>query len=196
MPRFALLAAIFFFGLFSQPFGSDALAQGQAQAHVPAKAPDKATRAAAERLMATIGLDKRVDAITQLYLNFLPAGTPAEQQRAADLRQRAPTAGPRFRGAVVNAAASSYTRGELEALDAYFASGEGQRLLTTAVTRAVLGVGSKGGVKGSDILRAEDLPLDNPALQAAAAKYPGFESLARSELQREFAQEIALITAR
>jgi len=157
---------------------------------------DKATRAAAEKLMTTIGLEKRVEAVTQLYLNFLPQGTPAEQQRAADLRQRAPTAGPRFRGAVVNAASKSYTRSEIEALDAYFASGEGQRLLTTALTRAVLGASGKGGVKGSDILRPEELPLDNPALQAAAAKYPAFENLAKTELQREFAQEIALITAR
>ena len=162
----------------------------------PADAQDKATRAAAEKLMTTIGLEKRVETITQLYLNFLPAGTPAEQQRAAELRQRAPTAGPRFRMAVANAAASSYTRGEIEALDAYFASGEGQRLLTTALTRVVLGAGQKGGVKGSDILRPEELPLDNPALQAAARKYPVFEGVARSELQREFAQEIALITAR
>lgn len=167
-----------------------------ALAATPGHAQDKATRAAAEKLMTTIGLEKRVETITQLYLNFLPQGTPAEQQRAADLRQRAPTAGPRFRGAVVNAASSSYTRGELEALDTYFASGEGQRLLTTAVTRAVLGVGQKGGVKGSDILRADELPKDNPALQAAAAKYPAFEKLAQSELQREFAQEIALIGAR
>ena len=161
-----------------------------------AQAGNAQTRAAAEKLMTTIGLEKRVEAITQLYLNFLPTNTPAEQQRAAELRQRAPGAGPRFRGAVVNAASSSYTRTELEALDTYFASGEGQRLLTTAVTRAVLGVGSKGGVKAGDILRAEDLPKDNPALQAAAAKYPGFEKLAQAELQREFAQEIALITAR
>jgi len=157
---------------------------------------DKATRAAAEKLMTTINLEKRVEAITGLYLNFLPQNTPAEQQRAADLRQRAPTAGPRFRGAVVNAAAKSYTRGEIEALDGYFASGEGQRLLTTVLTRAMLGVSQKGGVKGSDILRPEDLPLDNPALQAAAVKYPAFENLAKTELQREFAQEIALITAR
>lgn len=157
---------------------------------------DKAARAAAEKLMTTINLEKRVEAITGLYLNFLPQNTPAEQQRAADLRQRAPTAGPRFRGAVVNAAAKSYTRGEIEALDGYFASGEGQRLLTTVLTRAMLGVTQKGAVKGSDILRPEDLPLDNPALQAAAAKYPAFENLARAELQREFAQEIALITAR
>lgn len=162
----------------------------------PGLAQDKASRAAAEKLMTTIGLEKRVETITQLYLNFLPQNTPAEQQRAADLRQRAPTAGPRFRGAVVNAAASSYTTGELTALDAYFASGEGQRLLTTVVTRAVLGATSKGGVKGSDILRPEELPADNPALQAAAAKYPAFESRARAELQREFAQEIALMTAR
>ena len=116
------------------------------------------TRAAAERLMTTIGLEKRVEAITQLYLNFLPTNTPAEQQRATELRQRGPSAGPRFRTAVVNAASSSYTKPELDALDTYFASGEGQRLLTTAVTRAVLGVGSKGGVKSSDILRPEDLP--------------------------------------
>ncbi|MCW0232598.1 MAG: hypothetical protein OJJ21_03265 [Ferrovibrio sp.] len=162
----------------------------------PSHAQDKGARAAAERLMTTIGLEKRVEAITQLYLNFLPANTPAEQQRAADLRQRAPTAGPRFRGAVVNAASTSYTKPELEALDTYFASGEGQRLLTTALTRAVLGMGQKGSVKGSDILRAEDLPRDNPALQAAAVKYPGFEKRAQAELQREFAQEIALITAR
>lgn len=161
-----------------------------------AQASNAQTRAAAEKLMTTIGLEKRVEAITQLYLNFLPTNTPAEQQRAAELRQRAPGAGPRFRGAVVNAASTSYTRTELEALDTYFGSGEGQRLLTTAVTRAVLGVGSKGSVKAGDILRAEDLPKDNPALQAAAAKYPGFEKLAQAELQREFAQEIALITAR
>jgi len=178
------LAGTVLLGLFFVLSGSEALAQ------------DKATRAAAERLMTTIGLEKRVEAITQLYLNFLPSGTPAEQQRATELRQRAPSAGPRFRTAVVNAASSSYTKSELEALDTYFASGEGQRLLTTALTRAVLGVGSKGGVKASDILRAEDLPRDNPALQAAAVKYPGFEKLAQAELQREFAQEIALITAR
>jgi hypothetical protein len=162
----------------------------------PGFAQDKATRAAAEKLMTTIGLEKRVEAITQLYLNFLPTNTPAEQQRAADLRQRAPSAGPRFRMAVVNAASTSYSKPELEALDTYFASGEGQRLLTTALTRAVLGASQKGGVKASDILRPEELPLDNPALQAAAAKYPGFETKARAELQREFAQEIALITAR
>jgi hypothetical protein len=60
----------------------------------------------------------------------------------------------------------------------------------------VLGATSKGGVKGSDILRPEELPADNPALQAAAAKYPTFETRARTELQREFAQEIALMTAR
>jgi len=184
MPRFALVAALCFLGLFAQPFGSDALAQ------------DKGARAAAEKLMTTIGLEKRVEAITQLYLNFLPASTPAEQQRAAELRQRAPSAGPRFRMAVVNAAAGSYSRGELEALDTYFASGEGQRLLTTALTRAVLGIGQKGGVKAGDILRVEDLPRDNPALQAAAVKYPVFEKQAQAELQREFAQEIALITAR
>lgn len=167
-----------------------------ALAAAPVSAQDKATRAAAEKLMTTIGLEKRVEAITQLYLNFLPTGTPAEQQRATELRQRAPSAGPRFRGAVVNAASRSYTRAELEALDTYFASGEGQRLLTTAITRAVLGVSTRGGVRSGDILRAEDLPQDNPALQAAAAKYPGFEKLAQAELQREFAQEIALITAR
>lgn len=161
-----------------------------------AQAGNAQTRAAAERLMTTIGLEKRVEAVTQLYLNFLPTNTPAEQQRAAELRQRGPSAGPRFRTAVVNAASSSYTKPELDALDTYFASGEGQRLLTTAVTRAVLGVGSKGGVKAGDILRAEDLPRDNPALQAAAAKYPAFEKLAQAELQREFSQEIALINAR
>lgn len=178
------LAATFLLGLFFVLFGSDALAQ------------DKGTRAAAERLMTTIGLEKRVEAVTQLYLNFVPANTPAEQQRAAELRQRAPSAGPRFRGAVVTAASSSYTKSELDALDAYFASGEGQRLLTTALTRAVLGVSTKGGVKSGDILRAEDLPRDNPALQAAAAKYPGFEKRAQAELQREFAQEIVLINQR
>ena len=75
------LAASFLLGLFFVLSGSETLAQ------------DKATRAAAERLMTTIGLEKRVEAITQLYLNFLPSGTPAEQQRAADLRQRAPSAG-------------------------------------------------------------------------------------------------------
>lgn len=165
-------------------------------AAMPATAQDKASRAAAERLMTTIGLDKRVDTIVQLYLNFLPAQTPEQEARASALRERAPTAAPRFRSAVVNAASSSYTRGELDALDAYFASGEGQRLLTTAITRAVLGIGQKGQVKGSDILRPEELPRDNPALQAAAVKYPAFEGRARAELQREFAQEIALITAR
>lgn len=163
-------------------------------AATPSLAQDRATRTAAEKLMTTIGLEKRVETITQLYLTFLPANTPAEQQRAAELRQRAPTAGPRFRGAVVNAASQSYTRSEIEALDAYFASGEGQRLLTTALTRAVLGASQKGGVKGSDILRPEELPLDNPALQAAAKKYPAFETVAKSELQKEFAQEIALIS--
>lgn len=155
-----------------------------------------ATRASAEHLMTTIGLEKRVDTVVQLYLNFLPADTPEQKAKAATLRERAPTAGPRFRTAVVDAAAASYTKPELDALDAYFASGEGQRLLTTAITRAVLGLGSRGQVKGSDILRPEDLPRDNPALQAAAAKYPTFESRAKAELAREFAQEIALITAR
>lgn len=165
-------------------------------AATPAGAQDKGSRAAAEKLMTTIGLEQRVEAVTQLYLNFLPSGTPAEQQRATELRRRAPTAGPRFRMAVVNAASQSYTKPEIEALDGYFASGEGQRLLTTVLTRAVLGASQKGGVKGSDILRPEELPLDNPALQAAAKKYPAFEQMARGELQREFAQEIALITAR
>lgn len=184
MRRLALLAAMFFFALAPVAVPGAALAQ------------DKATVAAAERLMTTLGLEKRVEAVVQLYLNFLPAETPAQQQRATDLRQRAPTAGPRFRSAVTAAAAQSYTRSEIDALNTYFASGEGQRLITTAVTRAVLGLGQKGQVRAGDILRAEDLPLDNPALQAAAAKYPGFESRARTALQREFAQEIALITAR
>jgi len=160
------------------------------------KAGGSASRTAAEHLMTTIGLEKRVDTIVQLYLNFLPADTPDQKARASTLRERAPTAGPRFRSAVVNAAAASYTKPELDALDTYFASGEGQRLLTTALTRAVLGLGSKGQVRGSDILRPEDLPRDNPALQAAATKYPAFESRAKVELGREFAQEIALITAR
>lgn len=159
-------------------------------------APDKATRESAERLMNTIGLEKRVDMIVQLYLNFLPAETPAQQARAATLRQRAPGAGQRFRGSVVNAAVQSYTKSEIDALDGYFASGEGQRLLTTAISRAVLGLGQKGQVRANDILRPEDLPRDNPALQAAAVKYPAFESAAKRELEREFAQEIALITAR
>ncbi|QDO99261.1 hypothetical protein FNB15_19155 [Ferrovibrio terrae] len=182
--------------LFAVVMIVSALAFGLAAGPSLAQAGNAQTRAAAERLMTTIGLEKRVEAITQLYLNFLPTNTPAEQQRAAELRQRGPSAGPRFRTAVVNAASSSYTRPELDALDSYFASGEGQRLLTTAVTRAVLGVGSKGGVKSSDILRPEDLPRDNPALQAAAAKYPAFEKLAQAELQREFSQEIALINQR
>ena len=95
--------------------------------------------------------------------------------------------------ALVEEELRGYTRSEIEALDTYFASGEGQRLLTTALTRAVLGASSKGGVKGSDILRPEELPLDNPALQAAARKYPAFETVAKGELQKEFAQEIALI---
>ena len=155
-----------------------------------------ATRASAERLMTTIGLEKRVDTVVQLYLNFLPADTPEQKAKAATLRERAPTAGPRFRSAVVDAAASSYSKPELDALDTYFASGEGQRLLTTAITRTVLGLGSRGQVKGSDILRPEDLPQDNPALQAAAVKYPAFESRAKAALAHEFAQEIALITAR
>lgn len=172
------------------------IVSGLAAGPVFAQQGNAQTRASAERLMTTIGLEKRVEAITQLYLNFLPTNTPAEQQRAAELRQRGPTAGPRFRTAVVNAASSSYTKPELDALDTYFASGEGQRLLTTAVTRAVLGVGQKGGVKAGDILRAEDLPRDNPALQAAAAKYPAFEKQAQAELQREFAQEIVLINQR
>lgn len=162
----------------------------------PAFAQNQASRAAAERLMTTIGLEQRVDGIVQLYLNFLPSQTPEQQAKAATLRQRAPTAGPRFRSASVNAAAATYTKAEIDALDGYFASGEGQRLLNTVIMRAVLGVSQKGGVKGSDILRPEDLPKDNPALQAAAAKYPAFEASAKQELQREFAQEIALITAR
>lgn len=181
MRRFLGLGFVFFLALLALPVH----AQNQSQA-----------RQAAERLMTTIGLEQRVDAIVQLYLNFLPAQTPEQQAKAATLRQRAPTAGPRFRGAAVNAASGTYTRAELDALDGYFASGEGQRLINTVITRAVLGVSQKGGVKGRDILRPEDLPQDNPALQAAAAKYPAFEASARQELQREFAQEIALITAR
>lgn len=181
MRRCLGLGLVFFLALFALPV------------HAQNQSP---SRHAAERLMTTIGLEQRVDAIVQLYVNFLPTQTPEQQAKAATLRQRAPLAGPRFRGAVVNAAASSYTRAELDALDGYFASGEGQRLLNTVLTRAVLGVSQKGGVKGSDILRPEDLPKDNPALQAAAAKYPAFEGNARRELQREFAQEIALITGR
>ncbi|WP_341703354.1 hypothetical protein [Ferrovibrio sp.] len=188
MRRAFVLAGLFFLVLAALPAG--------AQTAPGAGGGKAATRAAAERLMTTIGLEKRVDTIVQLYLNFLPAETPEQKARSTTLKERAPTAGPRFRSAVVNAAAASYTRGELDALDAYFASGEGQRLLTTAITRAVLGLGSRGQVKGSDILRPEDLPRDNPALQAAAAKYPAFEGSARAELAREFAQEIALITAR
>lgn len=185
MSRRPFLAVILFFTLFA------ALAPDPAGA-----AEDKGRRAAAERLMSTVGLEKRVDMIVQLYLNFLPAETPEQQARAAILRQRAPGAGERFRGSVVNAAVQSYSKSEIEALDAYFASGEGQRLLTTAISRAVLGLGQKGQVKSRDILRPEDLPRDNPALQAAAAKYPVFEASAKHELSREFAQEIALITAR
>lgn len=181
MRRFPGPGFVFFLLLLSLPV------QGQ---------PQSPTRQAADRLMTTIGLEQRVDAIVQLYVNFLPTQTPEQQSKAATLRERAPMAGPRFRSATVNAAAASYTREEIEVLDAYFASGEGQRLLNTVLTRAVLGVSQKGGVKGGDILRPEDLPKDNPALQAAAAKYPKFEANARRELQREFAQEIALITGR
>lgn len=181
MPRLLGLSFVFFLALLTLP------AQAQNQS---------ATRQAADKLMTTIGLEQRVDAIVQLYVNFLPTQTPEQQATAATLRQRAPMAGPRFRSATVNAAASSYTKSEIEALDSYFASGEGQRLLNTVLTRAVLGVSQKGGVKGRDILTPEDLPKDNPALQAAAAKYPAFEANARRELQREFAQEIALITGR
>lgn len=188
MRRFFVLFCLLFVGLAAQP----AVAQNGGKS----AAGSAATRSSAERLMTTIGLEKRVDTVVQLYLNFLPADTPEQKARAATLRERAPTAGPRFRSAVVNAAATSYTKPELDALDTYFASGEGQRLLTTAITRAVLGLGSRGQVRGSDILRPEDLPKDNPALQAAAAKYPAFESTAKAELAREFAQEIALITAR
>lgn len=192
MRRIFVLFCLFFLALAAQPAG----AQTGAQTGAKSTAGSSATRAAAERLMTTIGLEKRVDTVVQLYLNFLPADTPEQKARAATLRERAPTAGPRFRSAVVNAASTSYTKSELDALDTYFASGEGQRVLTTAITRAVLGLGSRGQVKGSDILRPEDLPKDNPALQAAAAKYPAFESTAKLELAREFAQEIALITAR
>lgn len=181
MRRFLAASVIFFTAVFALP---------------AAAAPDKATRESAERLMTTIGLEKRVDTMVQLYLTFLPAETPAQQARADTLRQRAPGAGQRFRGSVVNAAVQSYSKSEIDALDAYFASGEGQRLLTTAITRAVLGLGQKGQVRANDILRPEELPRDNPALQAAAVKYPAFESAAKRELEREFAQEIALITAR
>ncbi|HEX6956505.1 MAG TPA: hypothetical protein VF194_00835 [Ferrovibrio sp.] len=181
MRRLLTVSLIFFIAAFAPPAGA---------------APDKAARAAAERLMTTIGLEKRVDTIVQLYLNFLPAQTPEQQAKAASLRERAPGAGQRFQEAVVNAAVRQYSKPELDALDTYFASGEGQRLLTTAITRAVLSLGQKGQVKAGDILRPDDLPKDNPALMSAAAKYPAFETAAKQELQREFAQEIALITAR
>src|SRR3546814_9785089 len=128
MRRFPGLCFVFFFALLALPV------HAQNQQHA---------RRAAERLMTTIGLEQRVEAIVQLYVNFLPTQTPEQQAKATALRQRAPSAGPRFRSAAVNAAAASYTRPEIEALDSYFASGEGQRLLNTVLTRAVLGIDRK-----------------------------------------------------
>jgi hypothetical protein len=157
-----------------------------------AAAQDRPTRQAADKLMETLGLDRRVDSIVQLYLQFMPQGTPEEQAKARLLRERAPGAGQRFRGAVTNAASAHYTRTELVALDQFFASDDGQKLIATAVGRALLSVGRGGSVKSGDLLRAEDFS-GRPGLEKVMAKYPGFESAARNELGREFAMEIGLM---
>lgn len=145
--------------------------------------------------METLGLEKRVDSVLQLYLQFMPQNTAEEQRRGSQLRERAPGAGRRFQNAVARAAAGHYTRTELQALDRFFASEEGQRVITTGLTRALFSMGRGGAVKGSDILRPEDLAAQ-PGLEKVATKYPAFEAAARAELGREFAQEIALLATR
>ncbi|WP_428247486.1 hypothetical protein [Ferrovibrio sp.] len=161
---------------------------------VPAAAwaQDRPTRQAAEKLMETLTLEKRVDSIVQLYLQFMPQSTPEEQARARLLRERAPGAGSRFRGAVTNAAAAHYNRSELAALDQFFASDDGQRLIATAVGRALMSVGRGGNLKQGDLLRAEDF-AGRPGLEKVVSKYPAFETAARNELGREFATEIGLL---
>lgn len=159
------------------------------------EAADKATTAAAERLMQTLDLEKRVDGVVQLYVALAPAGTPEQAGRVQALRERAPGAGGRFRKAVVRAAVRHFDRADLMALDGFFASDEGQRTLTTSLARALFSVGRGSHVKAGDILKPEDF-ADQPALRRAAAKYPAFEDTAKLELAREFAPELALIVAR
>lgn len=156
------------------------------------QAQDKTTRQAADRLMDTLALEKRVDSILQLYIQLAPQNTAADAERAKLLREKAPGAGKRFRGAVAKAAAQSYTARELTALDGYFASDEGQRLLTTALGRALFTVGRGAAVKKGDLLRPEDF-AGRPGLEKVADKYPGFEAMAVAELSREFASEIGLL---
>ncbi len=159
---------------------------------VGSQAQDKATRQAADRLMETLALEKRVDSILQLYIQFAPQSTAAEAERARLLREKAPGAGKRFRGAVSKAAVQSYNTGELVALDGFFASDEGQRMLTTALGRALFAVGRGAPVKQGDLLRPEDF-ANRPGLERVADKYPGFEAAAVAELSREFAAEIGLL---
>ncbi len=156
------------------------------------QAQDRATRQAAERLMDTLALEKRVDSILQLYIQLAPQNTAADAERARLLREKSPGAGKRFRGAVAKAAAQSYSAPELTALDGYFASDEGQRTLTTALGRALFAVGRGNAVKKGDLLRPEDF-ANRPGLERVADKYPGFEAAAVAELSREFASEIALL---
>lgn len=159
---------------------------------VAAPAQDKASRQAADRLMDTLALEKRVDSILQLYIQLAPQSTAAEAERARLLRERAPGAGKRFRGAVAKAAVQNYTARELTALDGYFASDEGQRTLTTALGRALFAIGRGTSVKQGDLLRPEDF-AGRPGLERVADKYPGFEAAAMAELSREFASEIGLL---
>ncbi|MBP7064572.1 MAG: hypothetical protein KBB36_10435 [Ferrovibrio sp.] len=188
MRRFIPLLLIVFLAVPLWTPGGDPGFVPAAQAAVP----DKATRQAADRLMDTLGLEKRVDSILQLYLQFMPQGTQEEQMKARLLRERAPGAGARFRGAVANAALAHYSRSELLALNDYFASDDGQRLIATAVGRALLSVGRGGNVKAGDLLRAEDF-AGRPGLEKVMTKYPGFERSAQAELGREFATEIGLL---
>lgn len=192
MSRFIPLLLICFLAVpLRTPVSLAALADTPIAA-AQAAAPDKASRQAADRLMETLGLEKRVDSVLQLYLQFMPQSTPEEQTRARLLRERAPGAGSRFRGAVANAAVQHYTRAELDALNSYFASDDGQRLIATAVGRALMSVGRGGNVKAGDLLRAEDF-AGRPGLEKVMAKYPGFERSAQAELGREFAMEIGLL---
>lgn len=154
----------------------------------------KQSRQAADKLMQTLDIEKKVNGAVQLYLALMPQSTPEQSSRAQVLREKAPTAGPRFRTAVSRAAARSYTAPELLDLDKYFQSDEGQRFVTTILGRALMGVG-KGGVKPGDLIKPEDF-ASQPALAGAAIKYPAFEQEARGELAREFAGELALLAAR
>lgn len=180
MFRFLALMAVL---LCAFGFGPGSLAQ------------DKSTRQAAEKLMQTLGLEKRVDSVVQIYLQVMPQAAPEDAARARQLRERAPGAGQRFQTAVARAAARSFSRNELQELDRYFASDDGQRLITTALGRAIVGVMRGGNLKTGDLLRSDDFAAQ-PGLARVADKYPAFEAAARNELGVEFAQEIALLVLR